>query len=246
MPVRLCPRCHGDLPPEVTGELLYCPHCGSPQIVLSEELREQFEQQQNAALHPPSVPHPDDVALQPVSEPGAILWPNALQLIALGGGIFALLMLVALAFPPLGVLAFLWTLSAPIVLIGIYAARNPTSFITPRFGARFGLLTGLAIGMTGLTVSTLSTLIARFALHQGPELDRQFSLAMSTQSPFVQQVAAQDPATYHWYLSIFSIPEFRAGILLAGTLMLVLLYAVYTLLAGAFAGLLRSRARVTR
>ncbi|QMV19028.1 hypothetical protein GOB94_10335 [Granulicella sp. 5B5] len=244
MPVRLCPRCHGDLPTEVTGELLYCPHCGAPQVILSEELREQFEQQRDAAVIPPDAA--DNLPLEPVSDPSGILWPQALQLIALSAALFAVLMLITLAFPPLGLLAFLWTLGAPIVLLGIYAARNPSSRITARFGARFGLLTGLAIGVAGMIVNTLSTLVARFALHQGAELDHQLLQAATAQSPIIQQLAAQQPADYKAYIALFNIPEYRAGLLLAGTLMLVVLYSVYTLLAGAFAGLLRSRARIAR
>ncbi len=244
MPVRLCSRCQGDLPSEVDGDLTYCPHCGAPQIVLSEDLRDQFEQQRLAAQSP-SASHPDAVPVDSVTDPTATLWQPALQLIGLAGALFALLLLVAFAFPALSVFALLWTLIAPIVLLGAYATRHPSSRITTRFGARFGMLTGLCLSLVGLSVNSLRLLAERFLLHRGPQLDQaiaQVFTQMQTQ-PMQQQLAAQQPAEYQQLLAILQVPEFRIGIILASCALVILLYTVYTTLSGAFSGLLRSRAR---
>ena len=247
MPVRLCSRCHGDLPTEVTGDLLYCPHCGAPQVILSEELREQFEQQQLAAQNPEAAANPDSPSLEADSDPAAIAWAPALQLIALGGGIFALLLLVAVAFPPLGLLALLWTLGAPIVLMGIYASRNPLSRITTRFGARFGMLTGLMIGFVWLVATMVNLLVLRFVFHHGGSIDQQLTSAMDQlKSPEFAKYFNSDPSVIQQAISTYAIPEFRAGLVLVESIVLVLLYAFYSTLAGAFAGLLRSRARIAR
>lgn len=244
MPVRLCFRCHGDLPTEATGDLTYCPHCGAPQIFLSEELREQFDQQRLATANPD---HNDAeaVSAETVTDPEAVRWPAALQIVALGGGLFALLLLLAFALPSLSVFALLWTLVAPIVLLGAYAARNPRSRVTTRFGARFGLLTGLSIGIAGLVVNALRTLVERFLLRQGPELDQAMTqvFAQVQNQPMQQQLAAQDPANYQQLVALLSVPEYRVGLLLSGGVLVILLYAIYTTVTGAFSGLLRSRSR---
>ncbi len=247
MPVRLCSRCHGDLPVEVSGDLLYCPHCGAPQVILSEELREQFEQQQLAAQNPASAAEMENLPIEPVSDPTAIVWPRALQLIALGGALFGLLLLAGLTFPALGLFAVLWLLIAPIVLVGIYAARHPQSRITVRFGARFGLLTGLSIGVAGLLIGTFRLLVMRFALHQGAVIDQQITaLFAQMQSPDVVRAFGMDKAELQRAFDLYNLPEYRAALFLLDAAVMVGLYALYAAVAGSFSGLLRSRGSVRR
>jgi hypothetical protein len=247
VPVRLCSRCHGDLPTEVSGDLLYCPHCGAPQVILSEELREQFEQQQSAAQNPAPGADSEHVPVESISDPTAIAWSRALQLIALGGALFGLLLLIALSFPALGLFALLWTMIAPIVLLGIYAARHPQSRITTRFGARFGLLTGLSIGIAGLLIATFHLLVLRFALHQGPVIDQHIAAIVGQmQTPEFTKALGIDKAEMQHAFDLYNVPEYRAGLFLADSMVMVGMYAMYAAVAGAFSGLLRSRGRVRR
>ena len=45
-----CPRCHTLLTNEDSGVLMYCTHCGAPQVLLSEELREQAAERADAHI----------------------------------------------------------------------------------------------------------------------------------------------------------------------------------------------------
>jgi len=247
VPARLCSRCHGDLPAEVSGDLLYCPHCGAPQVILSEELREQFEQQQSAAQNPVGAAEMESVPVESISDPTAIVWSRALQLIALGGALFGLLLLVGLTFPALGVFALLWLLIAPIVLVGVYAARHPQSRITMRFGARFGLLAGLSMGVAGLLICTFRLLVMRFALHQGAAIDQWIaSLLAQMQSPEVVKAFGIDKAELQRAFDVYNVPEYRAALFLLDATVFVGLYALYATVAGTFSGLLRSRGTARR
>lgn len=245
MPFRLCSRCHNDLSTEDTGELTYCPHCGAAQIQLSEELREQFEQQQLVAQHAadgitPAGPPPES-AEPVVTDPSAVVWPRALNLIAFASAIFAAVMTLMLALPPLVLVVLLWMLGAPIILLGIYCAKNPATRVTTAFGARLGLLSGLTIGSTFITVDILAMFVERFILHHGAELDSQFGASLDQMRTTLTQVSPNDPATLQYMLDMLKVPEFHAGLALAGCALVVILYSVYSTAAGAFSGALRSR-----
>ncbi len=245
MPSRLCPRCHADLPTEDTGELTYCPHCGAAQIVLSEELREQFEQQQLAAQYSTDGNAQATIETEPsepsLTDPTAILWPRALELVALAGAIFAIVMLLTMALPPLVLIMMLWMLGAPIILLGIYCAKNPKTRVTTGFGARLGLLSGLTTGTIFILVDVLSMFVQRFVLHKSAELDTQFAASLEQARPLFAQFNPNDPTAFQHYLDMLKVPEFHAGLALLGCAMVIAIYAVYSTATGAFSGLLRSR-----
>ncbi len=248
MPFRLCSRCHNDLPTEDTGELTFCPHCGAPQIALSEELREQFEQQQLATLQPSDGTAPSTLQLEPAepqaTDPAAVAWPRVLELVALAGSIFTVVMAVTLVVSPLILVVLLWMLGAPIILLGVYCARNPRTRVTTAFGARLGLLSGLTIGSAFFAVSILSIFVQRFVLHRSVELDSQYTTSLEQIRTMGAQLAPSDPAYVQSYLDMLKIPEFHAGMALGGCALLVAIYAVYSTAAGAFSGALRSRSAV--
>jgi predicted RNA-binding Zn-ribbon protein involved in translation (DUF1610 family) len=245
VPPRLCPRCHADLPTEDTGELTYCPHCGAAQIILSEELREQFEQQQLTA--PPSSDDASTATLHsdstepPITDPAAIAWPRALQLVALAGAAFAAAMVLTLALPPLVLVLLLWMLGAPIILLGIYCAKNPTTRVTTGFGARLGLLSGLSVGIVFMTVDILGMFVQRFLLHKGAELDAQFAASLEQARSMFAQLNPSDPSAFQRSLDLLKVPEFHAGFALAGCAAVIAVYAIYSTATGAFSGALRSR-----
>jgi predicted RNA-binding Zn-ribbon protein involved in translation (DUF1610 family) len=242
---RTCPRCHSDLPDGETGTLTYCPHCGAAQVELSEELREQFEQQQAGEGQPgDAAAHIAAEGQLPVADPGAVLWPRVLQLVVLAAACFGPVVLLMHALAPLVLIVLLWLLGAPIILLGVYCAKHPKTRVTTGFGSRLGLLSGLAVGSAFVAGDLLGILMERFVLHRGAELDAQFSSTMDQIRTMWQQMAPNDPAMlaeYNHYLQIFQIPEFHVGVALAGCAAMIALYAAYSTLAGAFSGLLRSR-----
>ncbi len=241
MTPRTCPRCRATLHSEDANSLVFCWSCGAPQVYLSEELQEQFAQQQLA-------PQPGDAAappIEPVTDPTAVVWSRAIQLAGLAGAAVVALLLVAGVVRSLALLVLFWAMAAPIILMGIYCARTPRTRITAGFGAQLGLLTGLSIAICSCVMNVAGLLLTRFALHQGPDLDAGLNTFFATlHSQMLAQPSAQsDPAAVQAFFQWFNIPEFRVGMVLTGGLIFFGFYLLYATLAGAFAGLLRSRAK---
>jgi hypothetical protein len=246
----LCARCHNDLPTEETGELTYCSHCGAAQIALSEELREQFEQQQLATAdldgHASQAPSLMESLPLTAGDPTAVVWSSALQLIALAAAVFAVLMLLQILLAPVALLTTLWLFGAPIILLGIYCARNPATRVTSGFGARLGLLSGLSLGITGFAVQTIEICVKRFVFHHGSEIDESIvsliAQMQTQQQPQLAQMSAEQADIVRHFYSYFAIPEFVVGGALIMALSFLVFYALYSAIAGSFSGFLRARA----
>jgi hypothetical protein len=233
---RICPRCHAVLHREEEGSLIYCWNCGAPQVQLSEELRDQIDQQisaQQAAAHPLTEPLP-----QPPPS-NAIIWRGAIQIAGLAGAVAAALALLSFALPPVTLLSLFWFVSAPIIALGFYSSRFRKTRITTGFGARLGMLTGLAILIVTSTLNTIALVLERFVFHSTAELDTEIGKMFAQVHA---NFATQPQQSVKIMSDMLAIPEFRAGILLASIFVGLSLYLAYSATAGAFAGYLRSRA----
>ena len=220
------------MPPHDEGTLIFCTQCGAPQVLLSEELLTQVEAQAKAA---------EEGAVGPVMrEPASMIWAGALRCIGLAGAIAAALMLLTVLLPPVVFLATLWIVISPVVVIGLFQARFPLTPVTTGFGARLGLLTGLAIGVVLGGIDTIVLVIARFGIHAMGDADKQMTVAIDQ---FRNQVAAQPGSILVPFANALTVPEFRAGFALVGLGMLIFLLLAITTAGGAFAGLVRSRVR---
>ena len=232
----ICPRCHSVLHREEEGSLVFCWNCGAPQVQLSEELREQIDLQisaQQAVVNQATQPVP-----QPVAPSTAIVWAGAIQCAGLAGAVAAVLALLAFALPPVSLISFFWFISAPIVVLGVYSARFRLTRVTVGFGARLGLLTGLAILIATTTLNTAGLVLERFVFHSTAEIDLQLATLFSQMHTTI--AASSGPAAKA-ALDMLAIPEFRAGILLASIGICLAFYLAFSATAGAFAGYLRSR-----
>jgi hypothetical protein len=233
---RICSRCHTVLHREDEGSLVFCWNCGAPQVRLSEELREQIDQQistQEAAANPPSEP-----IFQPIAPSNVIVWSGAIQCAGLAGAVAAALTLLSFALPPVTLLSFFWFISAPIVVLGVYSSRFRQTRITTGFGARLGLLTGLAILIATTTLNTIGIDLERFVFHSTAEVDLQLANIFAQMHTTI--TASPSPATKA-ALDMLTIPEFRVGILLGSIAICIAIYLAFSAAAGAFAGYHRSR-----
>jgi hypothetical protein len=236
MTSRLCPRCHSVLHREDAGSLVYCWNCGAPQVALSEELLEQFTGQ--AQLEQQATDLSQAASPKPATD--AIVWPGAVRYAALAGAIAGGFTLISFVLPPVELLTWFWSISAPIVVLGIYGAKFSSSRITPGFAARLGLLCGLfmLLAITGL--NTIHLCLLRFAFHAAATLDTQITAVFAQEQVMLKAQLGADAAPA---LRLISIPEFRAGLVLCGFGVFASMYLAFTTTAGAFAGFLRSRAR---
>lgn len=222
------------MPPHDEGTLIFCTHCGAPQVLLSEELQTQVEAQAKAA---------EDGAVGPVMrEPGSLMWAGALRCIGLAGAVAAVLSALSAVLPPVVLLTLLWAIISPVVVIGLFQSRFPLVPITTGFGARLGLLTGLAVGVVLSIANTVELLVRRFAMHgRGMvEFDNMWD------GMFAQQQAtwtAQLGAAAQPFARALDVPEFRAGIILASMAFGIAILLAITTAGGAFAGFVRSRVR---
>jgi hypothetical protein len=206
-------------------------------VRLSEELREQIDQQiiaQQTAANPLTDPIP-----QPAAPGNAIVWRGAIQIAALAGAVAAALALLSFALPPVVLLSLFWFISAPIIGMGFYSSRFRKTRITAGFGARLGLLTGLAILIVSSTLNTIGLVLQRFVFHSTAELDSQIAKMFDQVHT---NFATQSQQSIKIMNDMLAIPEFRAGILLTSIFFGLVLYLAYSATAGAFAGYLRSRA----
>ena len=149
-------------------------------------------------------------------------------------------MLLSWLIPPVVLLTIFWVVISPVVVIGIFQARYPLAAMTAGFGARLGLLTGLANGLVLSAGTTVSLVIARFGFNAMGAFDKQLDMVFSQAQ---ERVAAQSPADVANFMKMYSLPEFRAGIMLASAAFGILLLLTITTVGGAFAGFARSRAR---
>jgi hypothetical protein len=211
-------------------------------VRLSEELLEQAERQLAASdssnANDPNDPNAASTTDLPAPRPAAPVWRGAIQCAGLAGAVAGVLTLLALAVPPIALLSWFWAIGAPIVVLGVYASRFRLTRITPAFGARLGVLSALAIMLSCLAIDTIALLVARFALHSSAKLDS--GLATFFTQLRTNTLAQSGPAAEP-FLKMLSIPEFRAGLLLSVSALFLVMYLIYSALAGVFAGYLRSR-----
>jgi hypothetical protein len=232
---RFCHRCQSELPPHDDGTLIFCTHCGAPQVLLSEDLQTQVETLAKAAE--------DGAAAGPVMQsPRTLMWAGAFRCVGLAGIVAAALMLISLLVPPIVVLTLLWAIISPVVVIGLFQSRFPLTPISTGFGARLGLLTGLSVGVVLSIGQTAELLVRRFATHgRGMnEFDTMWNgLFTQLQANWTAQLgAAATP-----YIHMLEVPEFRAGLILASMGFSIVMLLAITTAGGAFAGFVRSRSR---
>ena len=231
MPPRHCPRCHALLLEEQEGSLIFCFNCGAPQITVSEELITEA-QKQRAML---------DSGLSGVLDghPDAVVWPAAVRYATLAGALAAALTLVSFALPPVILLAWFWAIGAPVVVLGVYNAKIRPASLRAGFGARLGLLCGLAIFFAMSAINACGLVFARFVFHNAAQIDSQLAAMFTQLRTTIQQQGgpAQAPV-----LAWLNIPEDRLGLLLLMSAFVLIIYLGLSALGGAFAALLRSRA----
>ncbi len=126
----------------------FCPHCGSPQIVLQD-----YEQQ--AAVETGAVPPPRVRQVE---------WKTAIRCSVLVAGIAAGLGLVAARVQMVSPLSWLWTISGSIITLALYQKRRPLAWMDAGVGARIGVVVGLALVAGFMVAMGVGGLVARYGL----------------------------------------------------------------------------------
>lgn len=219
----------------------YCPSCGMPQLVYAEAQALGTAAEDGVA--DPSTteigePLVSQAGTQPASVTG-IAWRTALNaavLLGIPAGI------LCSGISTIGQsLGLLWMLGAAAWAVVLYARSARPGWITMGMGARIGLATGIIASWLTLLVNGIALWLERFTLHQGSQMDSDWTTLvarlmeqvgeinkqMASQPGFSASEAAQ--LTQFWS-TLFSSPEGRAGILLSAFLfasLVLLLFAVF-------------------
>jgi hypothetical protein len=212
-----CNRCHQAIQPEDC----YCPTCGLPQLVYVND----GSQEQN----------PPELWEKAVRDAGTIDWKPGLRaalLMAIPAG------LLSSDASPAGHFGLFWMAAAAGWAVVIYMRSQRPAWITLGAGARIGLVTGLLGSWLAFGVSGCALFVERFLLHQGGQIDAEYSsIFVSKLQQTAQQAvagmgpadAAQAQAVYAGMLSWMMSPEGHAA-MWAGTLafssLFLLLFAV--------------------
>jgi hypothetical protein len=210
----LCHRCGGEL---VSGDSTssFCPHCGAPQIYLSE------------AAAPDAIDASNSTGVLPPPHPQLVEWRTAVLCAGLVALVAAILSILSTKVPALSFLSWLWTVSASVIALGIYQRRKPQAQMDASVGARIGIVVGLGLIVSiGMTM-VVAGLVARFGLHAMGTFDAELRAQ-------IDKAASANPQPAEVMRYIYS-PEFKAGIMLAGLVM------VLSTIGGAVSGLLRTR-----
>lgn len=174
------------------------------------------------------------------AHPDAIAWPAAIRYVVLAGALAAALTLLSFAVPPVILLAWFWAIGAPVVVLGIYNAKIRPASLRPGFGARLGLLCGLAIFFAMSAINAAGLVTARFVFHNATEIDRNLS---ASYAQLRSAVLAQGGPSQAPLLGWLNIPEERLGFLLLTLSFVLVLYLGLSAIGGAFAALLRARSK---
>jgi hypothetical protein len=200
-------------------------------VVLAEELAMMAEQQRRVFAAGMAE---DEGAPGEASS----VWPAAIRYAALAGVVAAGLLLLSVLAPPLLLLLLLWAVGAPVIVLGVYAARSQQKLLRPGFGARLGFLCGLFIALAVAIVNVSSLLLERYVFHNAGMLDGQLTaLFNQMRTSLLTQGGAEAAPVLHW----LTMPQYRAGLLLTFSGIFAACYLALSTAGGAFAGLLRSR-----
>ncbi len=218
-----CHRCGGELAPgnDITP---FCPHCGAPQLYLPD-----YESTTATAGSA-------STETQPILHPQLVDWQTAIRCAALVTAVAVIFSLASLGLPYISLLCICWILSASMTTLALYQRRRPVARMDAAIGARIGLTTGLLL-VAGLGIAlAISGLVARYGLHSMTQFDAETAQRWAAARATLI-ASAQSPQM----LSFFDLPEFRAGLMLAGISVYAAIILFLSTLGGALAGLLRAR-----
>lgn len=229
---RFCHRCHGELTLD-PAESTFCPHCGAPQLRVIEE---------NVTATPaPAAGAP------PPPHPGRLRWATVITLAAIISGVAAVLMTIVFWVPQAFPIAWLWTVSGAVIVLGLYQRRHPDTALDAGAGARVGLVYGLLAVSTLAVLTAASGLIARYGLHHMGSIDTWLTTTMhQAMEQQIQQIPANQPdapMTADQMRALFYSPEVRAGLSLSMLTVSAVFLIGFSTLGGAVGGLLRTRRR---
>jgi RNA polymerase subunit RPABC4/transcription elongation factor Spt4 len=221
-----CTRCHQAVPPDSC----FCPTCGLPQIVYSNDGAE--------------LPAEAESWPTAVRDASSVDWKSALRfalLLALPAGV------LSCGYSPLGVLGIFWMAAAAAWTVTLYVRRQRPAWITIGAGARIGLVTGILAAWLVLSADGAGIFTERFLFHQGDRIDQTWKAQVESSLKRWEQMSTQfgvnDPAQLKMQRDMELSPEGHAGVILFGETLQGFFFALLAALSGAISARMFARAR---
>lgn len=217
-----CPRCHQP----VSGESCYCPNCGLPQLVYP-----------NAEV---AANGQTERWTEAVRDASSVEWRPALKvavLIAIPAG------LLSCGVSPVGILGMFWMAGAAAWAVSSYVKRQRPAWITMGAGARIGLVTGLMGIWVAFLVTGADLFAKRYFFHQGVAFDQLWEQLINQSINQQAQAMGSDVHELAAVKALALSPEGRAGLILAGMLLLELALLGFAVAGGALGARMLARSR---
>ena len=204
---------------------MFCFHCGAPQVLLGQELRELAEIQQAPAAADGAS---SNGMPTPAEDPTIVQWQPMLRIVL---AVSACCAVFVFLLPPV-------SLVVPAIALALYTSRYRLTRITAGLGARIGLLCGLVMATLTGAMSASSSLFLRLRTQELASFDN----AMAAQiQQFHDRLVAQNVPDPAGTTAFLSIPEFRVGMVLSGFVLAAVIFLAIVTFSGALAGFARSK-----
>lgn len=235
----LCHRCGGELPvgdsPAAGDNTAFCPHCGAPQLLLSD-----YTEPLSTGAEDGDLAAGASTGALPPPRPNLIDWRLALRSAACVAAVGAVLSALAAGVPGVLPISTVWTISASLTTLALYQRWRPLALMNAGVGAKIGILVGITLAFfLGATLSA-GMVIARFGLHNMANFDLETAQSFHALKLRMDEVAQSRPGSPPFAIPIDSLESRTAMSLLSYGLGLVGILAVSTF-GGALGGLLRTR-----
>ena len=228
----ICHRCSGVFP----EESLYCPHCGAPQLVLSEADAERFAAERAVTPGAPTGPLPR------IPGTARIRWRPLLRVVAILALAAAIMLGAGGMLPGLGLLGLFIVFSSPLFTINFYQRLVPGAPMSATIGVRIGLALGVLMSFVLAAVDAIREVIYRYVLHHGATMDQAITAALQKMKDSMASYPTATPSStegVRQILRFFSTPDGHAAMALMSGAMMSAGILVYCLLSGMVLGWLR-------
>jgi hypothetical protein len=233
-----CHRCGGDLRDfEAAGDLRspFCPHCGAPQLLLSD-----YSEPLSTGLESADGSGAPSTGTLPPPRPNRIDWPMALRGAIFVSVVAAVLSLLATGLPNFAVIGSVWIISASLTTLALYQRRRPLAAMNVGVGARIGLLVGFVLVFVLAATLSAGVCVGRYKLHMMSGFDSEIALAMRAQKVQFDQLAATRPIRAEDLAFVTSL-QYRTTMVLLYFSLILLSILLISVFGGAVGGLLRTR-----
>jgi len=193
---------------------MFCPHCGSPQLLYDAE--SGAGEGSSLAAGP---------AVRDIHWKAAI---GAAVTFAVPVGV-----LCSSAVPIVSTGCCLWVVGGSIAAIGLYQRRAAVRTLARPVGIRIGTIIGLMAATVASAFNAAALVFARYVLHGGDSMEKAYQTTMDQVSTLTAQLSGGSPVETRETIQFLLSPDGRAASALMAALMTSAGITVFSMIGGA-------------